>query len=219
MRLGRIGSADVVRIIRERYGSMSPGIRLHASEAVGRIKLPQSESALLAMLNSETDRMMRTHIAQEMCELCVSEPGSLGKLRNMVNEGKWNLTMVDLDEDVAALFTIVGHEVPELSRWRAQAADKAHESRGGGSRSTTSSSAITSGRCSGLNSNTRKNNSPGMRMSRPGRRASLKARKPKRQLSPAPRPSAGRRPRSGGTTRAPVGAGKSTRSAAENDAA
>ncbi len=122
--LVRIGSPDVVRIIRDRFASMDWGIRLSAADVLGRIKLKQSEAALVAILNHEPDLSIKTNIAKGLCELAASDPVALGRLRDLVNNGRWDKMMLALDADVVALFTMVGHEVPELPQWRARVADK-----------------------------------------------------------------------------------------------
>ena len=121
--LVRVGSPDVVRIISERWSKLSWGIKLHAGDVLSRIKLPQSEAAALSALNRETDRSIRTRLAGALCELCATDEAALARLRDIVNAGTWEKSFLNLDEDAAALFMMLGKELPEMQRWEARIAD------------------------------------------------------------------------------------------------
>src|SRR5581483_8242165 len=67
--LVRMGTAEGVRLIQQRYPKMTWGTHLHAVDVLRRIKLPASEAAVIALLQSETDRTVRTNLAEALCEL------------------------------------------------------------------------------------------------------------------------------------------------------
>ncbi|HEY7088973.1 MAG TPA: SEC-C metal-binding domain-containing protein, partial [Tepidisphaeraceae bacterium] len=113
--LARIGTADVVQLVRERFVTVDWGFRLHFGAVVGRIKLPQSEAALIALLRAENDDTVRGDLAEAMCSLMVTDPAGLEQLDLMVTTGKWDMTMFELDQDVTALFTAIGRPIPKLA--------------------------------------------------------------------------------------------------------
>jgi uncharacterized protein YecA (UPF0149 family) len=96
----------------------------YVSEIISAIKINQSEIALLELLKSETDRTNRTLFAEGLCKLAITNGDALQQLREMISSEKWDRTMLDLDADVVSLFTMVGHQIPELPRWRANLEDE-----------------------------------------------------------------------------------------------
>ncbi|MCY9692018.1 SEC-C metal-binding domain-containing protein [Paenibacillus alginolyticus] len=68
--LVRIGTESVITTLAEKYAAASEKYyRLFASEVFGRIKLPASEKALLALLPNEDDITNATRLADGLCEL------------------------------------------------------------------------------------------------------------------------------------------------------
>jgi hypothetical protein len=65
-----IGTESVISTLAEKYAAASEEYyRLFASEVFGRIKLPASEKALLALLPNEDDITNATRLADGLCEL------------------------------------------------------------------------------------------------------------------------------------------------------
>jgi hypothetical protein len=116
----RIGGPQVVQIIRDRFAAMPWELRLFAADVLSGVKLPQGEAALIALMEGIADRSLRTKFAIALCEAGVTEPAGLEILYALAKSNRWDTAMTDLRADVFALFTMVGHSVPELSRWRAE---------------------------------------------------------------------------------------------------
>ncbi len=121
--LVRVGNPQVVQLVLDGY-AVHPECKLYAIDILGRTKLPKSETALLQLLERESDREMKTFIASGLCDLAATEPRALEKLREMIAGENWDRTAEPLDEDVVALFTMVGHHTPELTSWRAAIDDE-----------------------------------------------------------------------------------------------
>ncbi|WP_428937425.1 SEC-C metal-binding domain-containing protein [Fontivita pretiosa] len=111
--LVNIGSAEAVQLIRQRHSACPPRLKLHAAELFGRIKLPQSESAAIELLAAENDPAVRTSLAAALCELAASEPRALNMLEQMVISRQWQPFLPNLQDDVTALFKMVGRPVPK----------------------------------------------------------------------------------------------------------
>jgi preprotein translocase subunit SecA len=113
--LAHIGSVEVVGQIRQQFGSMKEFNRSVAAEALGRIKLSQSEAALTALLAGEPDLLVKTSLAAALCELATTESAALDRLASMVAAGQWQRDALKLDEDVAGLFQMVGRAIPKAA--------------------------------------------------------------------------------------------------------
>lgn len=119
--LARIGSVEVISSLREISSKLDSFMRMHAATVLGRIKLPQAESALFALLRSEPDLTARTAMAASLCELAATEPAALDALAAMYEASDWNDELADLHEDVPALFTMVGRPLPKSRKPAARA--------------------------------------------------------------------------------------------------
>jgi hypothetical protein len=111
--LTHLGSIEVVQQLRQQYGAAKEFTRSITAEILGRIKLTQSEAALIAMLSSETNPMVKATLATALCELATTEPAALDRLAKMVVEGEWDRKLFELDQDVAGLFGMVGRASPK----------------------------------------------------------------------------------------------------------
>jgi hypothetical protein len=118
-----IGGADVVRLVHERYPKLKWG-RISALDVLRGIKLPQSEAALTDLLMLEADASLRTRIASALCGIAASEPRAMEKIRDMLSKNEWDRTLLELDAEAVALFTMVGYGFPELPAWRAALDDE-----------------------------------------------------------------------------------------------
>jgi hypothetical protein len=114
----RIGGEQVVSAMRDRLGRMSPATKLYAADALSGTKLPAAEAVLIGILERESNETVRAKIATALCQIGTAEPRALGLLRDFVNSGKWNIAISEVDADVYALFTMIGHDVPEMAAWR-----------------------------------------------------------------------------------------------------
>jgi hypothetical protein len=111
--LSRIGSVEVVQQLKQQYGSMQVFTRAMAADILGRIKLNQSEAALIALLPGESDSVARTSLAAGLCALATTDAAALDRLGTMVASGDWDRELLDLDQDVAGLFGMVGRTIPK----------------------------------------------------------------------------------------------------------
>jgi len=112
----KIGSAEVVRLLEERYIQEEEGYyRLFAAYVFGHIKLPESEAALLRLLTIETDFEYATILANGLCQLGSSQgiPAVLERIRN----GFARQTL-DLRESLYINCVMNGVVLPELEQWK-----------------------------------------------------------------------------------------------------
>jgi hypothetical protein len=119
----RIGGTQVVSEIQRRWNEMPWGTKLYGCDVLSGVKLREGEVALVEFLGREPDEALRTKIAMALCDTAADDPRALEGLREMVNTGRWDFTLVDLDEEVVALFTMIDHHIPELPQWRAKLLD------------------------------------------------------------------------------------------------
>ncbi|WP_135553702.1 SEC-C metal-binding domain-containing protein [Paenibacillus cymbidii] len=116
--LVRIGKPSVIAALTERYSPASErDYRLFASDVFGKIKLPESETALLSLLPAEEDFTFATKLADALCELG-SEQGFPLVLR-MVEEG-YDDGYLNLTKSLYAFCVISNTEHPLLPEWRSE---------------------------------------------------------------------------------------------------
>jgi HEAT repeat protein len=113
--LAHIGSVEVVQQLRQQYGSMNALVRSMTGGVLARIKLTQSEAAVIAMLSAEPEVEVKTSLAHALCMLATTEPAALDRLANMVSSGDWDKGSYELDHTVAALFAMVGRAAPKTA--------------------------------------------------------------------------------------------------------
>jgi hypothetical protein len=123
--LVRIGTVAAVDAVAAAFGSMAWGPRLSAADVLRRIKRPESEAAVVRLLADETDQTNRTQLAAALCHLCPTDPRAFEVLRPMTDARAFDVTMLDLEEDVLAAAVIAGADLPEAQRWRDRLGDKA----------------------------------------------------------------------------------------------
>ena len=123
--LVQIGTVAVVDAIDAAFAPMAWGPRLSAGDVLRRIKRPESEAAVLRLLEAETDETIRTQLAYALCHLCPTDPRAFAVLRQMADARAFDPSLVDLEEIVLAGATIADVEVPEAPRWRERLGDKA----------------------------------------------------------------------------------------------
>jgi hypothetical protein len=102
------GSVETVTKVKDRFATLSPALRLCASDIFRRIKLAQSESAVVAQLGREPDARVRAGLALALCELAATEPAALDQLGKIAGSAD-----AALDQDISAVFTIAGRPMPK----------------------------------------------------------------------------------------------------------
>lgn len=118
--LSHIGTLEVVGAIEAFYPGKPWHVRLYADDPLARIKRPESEAALLRLLEVEADEDLRTGIAMGLCDLCTTE--GLDAVHRLIVEDRYDPQMADLREMLLIVGTMVGYEPPEGPRWREEIA-------------------------------------------------------------------------------------------------
>jgi hypothetical protein len=115
--LVEIGSVEVVEKIAAFYPGKAWDVRIYAHAPLSRIKRPQSEDALLQLIQAEDDDdELRCFILQDLCEL-----GSLRALehaRPMVQVFPNNPEVIHLAEALLANAVMNGQSFDEMPAWR-----------------------------------------------------------------------------------------------------
>jgi len=113
--LARIGDPEAVRLIRREYPDAPFHFRLYTSGVLGKIKHPESEAAMLDLLERETDPSLRMWLCSALCEL-VSEQ-SVEIVRREIASGSEE-TFRELCSPALAVATILGVKPPPGSeKW------------------------------------------------------------------------------------------------------
>lgn len=114
--LVHIGTTSVVTTLTEHYLSAEEEyFRLYASDLFGKIKLPESEDALLTLLPEEQDITCATKLANGLCELGSGK--GLRLVQTMV-EGKYDRGYMNLTESIYAYCVISNTPHPSLPQWK-----------------------------------------------------------------------------------------------------
>ncbi|MFC6648974.1 SEC-C metal-binding domain-containing protein [Paenibacillus rhizoplanae] len=114
--LAQIGTAGVIKTLTEQYVSASQEFfRIFAADVFGRIKLPDSEEALLALLPEERDITNATKLADDLCQL--GSVKGLPLVEAMVKEG-YDEGYLNLMESLYAYCVISDIAHPSLPQWK-----------------------------------------------------------------------------------------------------
>ena len=114
--LARIDDVEAVRLIRGAFPRAEFGYKLFAGGVLGRIKRPESEEAILALLDIEDDETSRIWLALSLCDL-LSERSIEAVRREIATESLEALR--ELSGPALAVATILGIDPPpEAEEWR-----------------------------------------------------------------------------------------------------
>jgi hypothetical protein len=113
--LTRIGSTEAVRLIHAAYPTADESFKIYASDVLGNIKQPESEEAVLALLETEVDSFYRMLLCNQLCKL-VSERG-IEVVREQIAAG-YDRAYCRLEDELLAVVDVLGVEIPEADRWR-----------------------------------------------------------------------------------------------------
>jgi hypothetical protein len=111
--LARVGTVDVIERLEAVYPPQEWGVRLFVHGPLARIKRPESERALLRMLEGEPDEDLRTSLASDLCDLCTTE--GLEVVRRIVLRDEYDPQVADLDEALLTVAAMTGHSFPEAA--------------------------------------------------------------------------------------------------------
>ena len=115
--LSRIGDPEAVRLVRQVFPEESWVFRLYATGLLGDIKAPESEEAVLALLETEKDTSIRTDLCFALCKL-FSERGVEVVQREI--ESGYDRASVCLEEELLVVADVLGLSLSDGERWRAE---------------------------------------------------------------------------------------------------
>jgi hypothetical protein len=117
--LVEIGDMEVITRMEQVFSDMPWDAQIYMPTVLGRIKRPESDVALLGLLQRHGDlESVPTFVACALCELCTTQPEALQLLSEMVETEDYDATLVDLEEHFFALSSMVGFEIPDAPRRR-----------------------------------------------------------------------------------------------------
>ena len=112
--IGKIGDPEAVRLIREAFPNEPWHVKNYASGAIGRIKHPAAEEAILDILEIEEDLGIRTMLCIELCDM-FSERG-IEVIRRQIHSG-YDRTIVCLEDHLLTAARVLGVALPEADVW------------------------------------------------------------------------------------------------------
>jgi len=115
--IARIGDPEAVRLIREVFPSEPWHFKNYASGALGRVKHPDAEDAILELLEIEEDPGIRTMLCMELCDM-FSERG-VEVVRRQIYSG-YDRMMMCLEDHLLTVAHVLGIALPEADAWRAE---------------------------------------------------------------------------------------------------
>jgi len=119
--LRRMGDVQAVEAIRATFLKETWDFKNFATGTLGAIKCPESEAAILSLLESETNLEIRTMLCHELCQL-FSERG-IEVVRRQIQAGykEW---LVTLEESLLPVIDVLGIDLPEANQWRKERAER-----------------------------------------------------------------------------------------------
>lgn len=113
--LAKINDPEAVRLTRQRYPKWPWHARLYASELLSYVKHPETEEAILALLEGEKKRDLQTWLCTALCGQ-FSERG-IEVVRRKIESG-YDRDLTTLEEDLLPVLDILGVTLPEADAWR-----------------------------------------------------------------------------------------------------
>jgi len=113
--LSKIGHPESVGLVREAFPNESWHYKLYTSSLLGKIKVHESEDAIIALLELEKDRTIRTNLCFALCKL-FSRQG-IDIVRQEIERG-YDSSVVNLAEELLPVTHILGIDLPEADEWR-----------------------------------------------------------------------------------------------------
>jgi hypothetical protein len=115
--LARIGDPEAARLVRPQFGESTWESRLCAADMLGDLKHEESEQAILALLEAEKDRTVRTFLCAGLCSL-FSRAG-VDVVRREIASG-YDDGATSLEEGLLVVTEVFGADLPERDQWRAE---------------------------------------------------------------------------------------------------
>jgi HEAT repeat protein len=123
--LSRMDPAAAVPALEAAYPSDDPFDRMDIGDALGRIKHPLAEAALLRLLAVEENQSAATNLCIGLCSVCTTE--GLEQLRQIVVADCYDATLADIKEMLVTICTMTGFEPPELREWKSELASPGYK--------------------------------------------------------------------------------------------
>jgi hypothetical protein len=118
----QIGEPSVIAPLREMFSAADIDTRVGLSDVFGCIKHPESETAVLDLLDVEEDKTVRTFLCHSLCRL-FSERG-IEVVRKEIDKG-YDDSIMALEEELLPVCDMLGVNLPELARWRESREERA----------------------------------------------------------------------------------------------
>ncbi len=119
--IAKIGDPEAVHLIRTIFPTEPLHVKNYASGAMGKIRHPAAEEAILELLEIEEDPGVCTMLCMELCEM-FSQRG-VEVVRRQIRSG-YDRTIVCLEDHLLPVAHVLGIEVPEADAWRAEREEK-----------------------------------------------------------------------------------------------
>ncbi len=113
--LAKIGDPEAVRLIRNAFPNEPWSYRLYTSSLLGKIKVQESEEAIIALLESENDTTIRTNLCLGLCKL-FSRRG-VDVVRHEI-QTQYDSSLVELEEELLPVAHVLGIDLPDADEWR-----------------------------------------------------------------------------------------------------
>jgi hypothetical protein len=114
--LPKVGGTDAVAAIERAWGEQGATWQLYAAGALERIKHPDTEAALLRLIETPMERHVKDSVSGALADLCTTD--GLPVLRELVLKGDYDPTMIDLKQDLVVCAMMAGYDFPELATLR-----------------------------------------------------------------------------------------------------
>jgi len=119
--IAKIGDPETARLIRTIFPTEPWIVKNYASAAMGKIKHPAAEEAILELSEIEDDPGIRTMLCMELCEM-FSQRG-VEVVRRQIRSG-YDRMIVCLEDHLLPVAHVLGIELPEADAWRAEREEK-----------------------------------------------------------------------------------------------
>ncbi len=113
--LAKMGNPEAVRLIREAFPNESWTYRLYTSSLLAKMKVQESEDAVMALLETESDLTIRTNLCFALCKL-FSRRG-VDVVRQEI-QTQYDSSVVELEEELLPVAQVLGIDLPEADEWR-----------------------------------------------------------------------------------------------------
>jgi hypothetical protein len=113
--LGAIATPEVVAQIAAHYHKLEIDFHGYMHEALGRIRLPESESLLIELLREDNEEE-NTSIAMEVCDLCSQD--ALPLIEEMIEHEAFDSTIEDMERLAVVVAAMTGYPLRRAEHWR-----------------------------------------------------------------------------------------------------